>query len=154
MTQGFLTNVMDNPTGLNCSLSTKQGAVIGDNLGLRETKMRQRIIDALSYPRIQVLANLDADECSQNLYFNPAHPTCRHCDQSEECRWLNRNDEFTMLSTKPVEALYESLLFCIDFVNAQCAYANHNVRRCECESCQWVRQARRLAWEYSSSVPA
>jgi hypothetical protein len=149
-----MTNVMDNSVGLICSLSTKRRAVTDDNGELRETIMRQRIIDALAYPRILVLANLDADECPQNLYFNPAHPTCRHCHQGEECRWLNRNDEFTMLSTKPIEALYESLLFCIDFVNAQSAYANHNTRRCDHESCQWVRQARKLAREYSQSIPA
>ena len=149
-----MTNVMENPVTLICSLSTKRRAVTDDNGELRETIMRQRIIDALAYPRILVLANLDADECPQNLYFNAAHPTCRHCHQGEECRWLNRNDEFTMLSTKPIEALYESLLFCIDFVNAQCAYASHNTRRCDCESCQWVRQARKLAREYSQSIPA
>lgn len=116
--------------------------------------MRQQILEALAYPRILVLANLDADECPQNLYFNPAHPACRDCHQGEECRWLNCNDEITMLSTKPVEELYESLLFCIDFVSAQCAHANHNVRRCACESCAWLRQARRLAWECGKSVPA
>jgi hypothetical protein len=149
-----MTNVMENPVRLICSLSTKRRAVTDDNGELWETIMRQRIIDALAYPRILVLANLDADECPQNLYFNPAHQTCRHCRQREECRWLNRNDEFTMLSAKPIEALYESLLFCIDFVNAQSAYANHNTRRCDCESCQWVRQARKLAWEYSQSIPA
>lgn len=98
-----------------------------------------------------VLANLDGNECPQNLYFNPAHPACRHCDQAEECNWLNCNDEFSALARKPVETLYESLLFSIEYVDAQCSRANHNVRRCACESCHWVRKARRLGWKYQSS---
>ena len=65
---------------------------------------------------------------------------------------MNLNDEMSNVSTKPVEALFESLLFCIDFVNAQCAYANHNVRRCDCESCEWLSQARRLTWEYNNQL--
>jgi hypothetical protein len=39
-------------------------------------------------------------------------------------------------------------LFSIDYVDMQCSCASHNVRRCACESCQWVREARRLAREY------
>ncbi len=109
--------------------------------------MRRRIIEALTYPRMLLLANLDVEECPQNRYFNPAHPSCQHCDQGEECHWLNCNDEFSVLATKPIETLFESLLFGIDYVDAQCSHANHNVRRCACESCHWVRSARHLAWD-------
>lgn len=112
--------------------------------------MRRRIIEALTYPRMLVLANLEGKECPQNLYFNPAHAACWQCDQAEECNWLNCNDEFSVLARKPVATLYESLLFSIDYVDAQCSFANHNVRRCACDSCHWVRTARRLAWEYRS----
>lgn len=111
--------------------------------------MRRRIIEALTYPRILLLANLRDDECPQNRYFNPGHPSCRHCDQREECHWLECNDEFSALAVKPMEVLYESLLFSIDYVDTQCSRTNHNVRRCACESCRWVRKARRLAWEYA-----
>jgi hypothetical protein len=54
---------------------------------------------------------------------------------------------------KPMEALYESLLFSIDYVDTQCSRANHNVRRCACESCHWVRKARRLSREYRNRTP-
>lgn len=113
--------------------------------------MRRRIIEALTYPRILLLANLDLEECPQNRYFNPAHRACQHCEQGEECHWLNSNDEFSVLAEKPMEGLFESLLFCIDYVDAQNTHANHNVRRCACESCFWVRKARGLAWEFRSS---
>jgi hypothetical protein len=102
--------------------------------GLWESIMRRRIIEALTYPRMLLMANLEIDECPQNGYFNPAHP-----------------DEFTVLARKPVEILYESLLFSIDYVDSQGSRANHNVRRCACESCHWVRKARRIAWEYRAT---
>lgn len=110
--------------------------------------MRRLIIEALTYPRIVLLANLDGEECPQNRNFNPAHPSCQHCCQREECHWLSCNNEFSVLAEKPIKTLYESLLFSIDYVDMQCSCASHNVRRCACESCQWVREARRLAREY------
>ena len=110
--------------------------------------MRRRIIEELTYPRMILLANLDVEECTQNQFFNPAHDACQRCEQGEECRWLNRNDEFSVLAQLPMETLFESISFCIDYVGAQNTVANHNVRRCACESCTWVRKARRLAWEY------
>ena len=113
--------------------------------------MRRRIIEALTYPRMLLMSNLDIDECPQNGYFNPEHASCQCCDQGEECHWLNCNDEFTVLATKPMKMLYESLIFSIDYVDAQSGRANHNVRRCACESCDWVRKARRLAWEFNAT---
>jgi len=114
--------------------------------------MRRQIIEALTYPRILLLANLEVGECPQNRYFNPEHPSCGSCQQGAECHWLNRHDEFSVLSTIPLETLHESLLFCIDYVDAQCSRADHNVRYCACESCLWVRQARHLAWDYAHPV--
>jgi len=114
----------------------------------QEPVMRRRIIEALTYPRMMLLANLDGEECSQNLYFNIAHEDCQICEQRQECLWLKINDEFSVLTEKTLDSLCESLQFCIDYVDAQCAHANHNVRRCPCESCNWVRSARRIATEY------
>lgn len=113
--------------------------------------MRRPIIEALTYPRMLVMSNMDVEECPQNSYFNPADASCRHCTQAEECHWLTCNDEFSVLATKPIELLFESLLFGIDYVDDYCSRASHNVRRCACESCHWVRTARRLAWEYRAS---
>ena len=116
--------------------------------------MRRRIIEALTYPRILLLANLEVEECPQNRYFNPAHRACQRCEQEKECHWLNCNDEFSVLAQMPMEMLLESLSFCIDYVDAQNTRAYHDVRRCACESCHWVRKARRLACEYKASKQA
>ena len=113
--------------------------------------MRRQMIEAITYPRMLLLDSLDAEECPQNLYFNPAHPGCKYCEQSEECYWLNHNDEFSVLAKKSTQDLFIALQFCIDFVDARCSYQDHNVGRCACESCSWVRSARKLAWEYQGA---
>ena len=61
---------------------------------------------------------------------------------------MNINDEFSVLARIPMDSLYESLHFCIDYVSAQSNHVGHNVKRCAGESCQWVVGARRLASEY------
>ena len=110
--------------------------------------MRQRIIEALTYPRMVLMANLEGEQCPQSLIFNLSHESCRLCEQGNECQWLNNNDGFSMLAQMPMDSLYESLEFCIDYVEACCTRLHHNVLRCACESCDWVRMARRLAMEY------
>jgi hypothetical protein len=114
--------------------------------------MRQRIIEALTYPRMVLLANLEEENCPQNLYFNAEHEKCRYCEQGEECFWLNYNDKFSVLAQKPMQSLYESLQFCISYVDAQCTRACHNVRRCPCDSCEWIRSARQLVADYKRTM--
>lgn len=109
--------------------------------------IRRQIIEALAYPCMLVLSNLDED-CPQHRYYNPCHPACDDCEEGEECRWLNANSEISALAEKPMDQLYESLVFAIEHVDAKCSRAGHNVRRCPCESCSWVRQSGRLAREY------
>ena len=119
---------------------------------LLEPEMRLRIIETLNYPRMLLVANLDSENCPQNQYFNSKHESCQWCRQGEECRWLNRNDEFSLLAQKSTEKLVESLLFCIDYVDSRCFNANHDVRRCACDSCHWVKNARKLVSEYQRSM--
>lgn len=116
--------------------------------------MRQCIIEALTYPRIALLSNLKGKECPQHQFFSVSDEGCHYCEQGRECQWLSLNDEFTVLAQKPMDSLYESLQFCIDYIDTQCVHSNHNVRRCACESCQWVRSARQLASDYRHRRPS
>ena len=106
------------------------------------------MIEALTYPRMVLMANLEGEACPQNRMFNASHESCQACEQGKDCQWLNMNDEFSVLAQKPMDSLYESLEFCIDYMEAACSRSHHNVLRCACESCDWVRATRRLATEY------
>lgn len=112
--------------------------------------MRRSIIEALTYPRILMTSQMDVGDCPMHRYFNPAHQSCQVCIQYEECIWLNSNDEFSVLLDKPMDVLFEAFVFSIEHVDAHVSSNKHNFRRCVCESCSWLRDARRLAWEYTS----
>ncbi|GMR17184.1 MAG: hypothetical protein BMS9Abin32_246 [Gammaproteobacteria bacterium] len=118
--------------------------------------MRRRIIESLTYPRILMIAQLDPGDCPLNRYFDAGHQRCRECEQGRECRWLSHNDEFSVLAEQPMERLFEAFSFSIDYVDAQVARQQHNFRRCVCDSCAWLRDARHLAREFkghTATVP-
>ena len=109
--------------------------------------MRQRIIEALTYPRMLMTGHLDERDCPLNFYFDGADDICRYCDQGEQCLWLNRNDEFSILARKPLDALIRTFEFSVDYVDAHVTRNSHNTRRCACDSCMWLRDARHLVRE-------
>lgn len=110
--------------------------------------MRQRFIEALTYPRMLMASHIDASDCPMNRYFNPLHGSCQVCEQGEECHWLNRNDEFSVLLDQPMEVLVGTFEFSVDYIDAYLSRENHSLRRCACDSCRWLRNARRLLREY------
>ncbi len=83
-----------------------------------------------------------------NRYFNADAEVCQLCDQDKECLWLNSNDEFSVLAEQPMEVLFAALSFSIDYVDAHVSRQRHNYRRCTCETCTWVKDARFLARQY------
>ena len=56
--------------------------------------------------------------------------------------------EFSVLAEQPMEVLFEALSFSIDYVDAHVSRQHHNYRRCTCETCTWVKDARFLARQY------
>lgn len=114
--------------------------------------MRRAIIEALTYPRIVMLSQLDAEACPRNLYFDHAFPSCRNCDDADQCRWMNQNDEFQFLAEQPIEKLKQAIDYCIDYIESRVSLDDHNSRRCACESCSWIRGARRLSRQYKHSA--
>jgi hypothetical protein len=109
--------------------------------------LRQRIIEALTYPRMLMTGHLADRDCPLNFYFDDQHESCRFCDTGEQCHWLNRNDEFSMLAKKPLDALIRTFEFSVDYVDAHVTRNNPNPRRCACDSCTWLRDARHLVRE-------
>jgi len=110
--------------------------------------MRQRFIEALTYPRMLMISLMDFNECPMNRYFNPGHESCQICEQGDECHWLNSNDEFSVLAEQPMDALVGAFVFSTDYVDAYISRQNHNPRRCACETCSWLRDAWHLIREY------
>lgn len=112
--------------------------------------MRTRFIEALTYPRMLMTSTIDIDNCPMHGYFDKTLDACLVCDKGVECLWLNNHDEFSVLARKPVETLFEAFTFTIDYIDAYVTRDNHNPRRCACETCHWLREARHLVREYKS----
>ncbi len=110
--------------------------------------MKRKIIESLTYPRMLMMSRMDARDCPMNLYFDAGAKVCQSCTQDEECRWLNSNDEFSVLVEQPIEVLFEALLFSIDFVDAHVTRKRHNYLRCTCETCTWIKDARFLVRQF------
>ena len=112
--------------------------------------MRTRFIEALTYPRMLMTSTIDIDNCPMHGYFDKTLDACLVCDKGVECLWLNNHDEFSVLARKPIETLFEAFTFSIDYVDAYVTRDKHNPRRCACETCHWLREARHLVREYKS----
>jgi hypothetical protein len=114
----------------------------------QQVAMRRRILDILAYPRQVAKASIDLSACPHSGFFEVMDARCQDCSKNYECDWLNSTDEFNDLAGKPMEFLYRALTFGIDFVDARNAIADHAEDKCDCESCEWVRNARDLIREY------
>ncbi len=110
--------------------------------------MRRRIIEALTYPRMLMMSRIDLRDCPMNQFFSADQSICQTCNQGEECRWLNANDEFSVLAEQPIEALFAAFVISIDYVDAHIVRDGHNFRHCACETCTWAKEARHLVRRY------
>lgn len=111
--------------------------------------IRRRILEALDYPRQVAMANVDLSACPHSGFFKSMDTTCSRCAKNYECDWLNSTDEFSDLAGKPMEFLYRALTFGIDYVDACNSVENHETNSCECDTCDWLREARLLVREYA-----
>jgi hypothetical protein len=114
-----------------------------------QAAMRRKILDALAYPRQVAKANVRLSTCPHSGFFEVMDSTCQQCSKNYECDWLNSTDQFHDLAGRPMEFLYRALTFGIDYVDAQVVRQEHNADSCECNSCEWIRNARDLIQEYS-----
>ena len=110
--------------------------------------IRRKILDALAYPRQVAKANIDLSTCPHSGFFKTLDNRCSACSKTYECDWLNSTDSFSDLAARPMEFLYRALTFGIDYVDAQTNKQNHDAENCQCDSCEWLRNAREVSREY------
>ena len=111
--------------------------------------MRRKLIEALTYPRLFILENIDLEDCPQDRLFDTSCDGCRSCDLGQECHWLSCLNNFNDLASKPIHTLHASLLYSINLIETHNEQIQHNSKACTCESCSWTRDARHLTREFS-----
>ncbi|MDH5326374.1 MAG: hypothetical protein OEZ68_11465 [Gammaproteobacteria bacterium] len=110
--------------------------------------MKDKLIDALNYPRDYVKSGMNLRHCDHGGHYNKDDKDCAMCDTVEECLWLSRNDDCISIEQKPEHILLKSLMFPLDYIDLHLARAGHNVGLCSCEACAWLRNTEELVNEY------
>lgn len=112
--------------------------------------MRRKLIEALTYPRLFVLENMDLDDCPRDGRFDAACDKCRKCDLGQECHWMSCLNQFDDLASKPIHTIHASLLYSINLIEGYRRQLEHDADACTCEPCSWTRDAYALSAEFSN----
>jgi len=113
--------------------------------------MRRKLIEALTYPRLFVLENIQRQDCPHDSLFDASSKRCHDCRLKQECHWMRCLDEFSNFASKPTYTLHASLLYSIKLIEASIEQTRHNPGACTCESCDWTRSARQLSREFQAN---
>lgn len=103
--------------------------------------MKGEILEVLEYPRRYIGTQLKSNDCIHGGFYNLHDPRCLDCESGAECHWLNENDECIAMEMKSIPRLIASLEFSLEYMDCRLAEWGHNIGECQCESCQWMRQA-------------
>lgn len=106
--------------------------------------MREQLINALSYPRFLIRTELPLESCHHDGHYTDTDERCVKCEFQSECNWLDQQDYDKVLESKSERDLLGALAYALNFVDAITGSWDHPVRGCQCEACQWLRQAEKL----------
>lgn len=115
--------------------------------------MRQRLIEALTYPRMLILEIVGGRNCQHDSEFNPDCADCRACVINAECHWVTWLQSSGDLADKPVHTLSASLRYGIQLVRELTGSGSHDEIVCACEGCAWIRLSERLITEFEATLP-
>ena len=106
--------------------------------------MKTQVLKALEFPRSAILPSISARQCHRGGYYHATDPACELCWLRQECRWLSSQNDFIALGARPVSEMVGSLKEAIKHLDAHRHEAHHNALACCCDSCRWLRDAKRL----------
>ena len=101
------------------------------------------LVTLLEYPRWLIGREVDFTECPLQGRFDAGENQCRCCDFGSACRWLNQNRSAPSPDT-PISDLVHALQTAVDFVRDESVSAARHDRHCDCDTCEWVREANRF----------
>ena len=115
--------------------------------------MRDKIIQAMAFPRSLVRAYMELEQCPHHGNYCPEDNRCRCCTAGPECWWLSHNDEHVAVEHKDTKALVRSLAFAYQYVDDRITEWGHNRRKCTCDACSWLRNTVHLLAALQSGEP-
>lgn len=114
--------------------------------------MRQRLIEALTYPRQLVLDMIEDRDCPHDSLFEVTSERCQECELNKECHWVRCLNDFADFEGKPAYTINASVRYGIKLVQSLTDEPAHERGVCTCESCNWLRDAERLTQAFESQL--
>lgn len=113
--------------------------------------MKEQIHNALKFPQNYIGHFIDIHQCKHQGYFTGHDQRCIECEHSLECEWLNRVAVFSYRHPSIAELL-DKLEAGISHVDSYLSRQGHDLPVCDCEACQWLRQAENLVENVNQTV--
>ena len=115
--------------------------------------MREKLIEALIYPRLLVMRLIeDGNFPHENLHAATGE-RCNHCDSGSACGWEMCLQDFRHFEDKTDEILSATLREGIKLVESLHNELRHDETTCACETCIWIRNAEHLTEECEHHLP-
>ncbi len=115
--------------------------------------MRERLIEALIYPRLLVMNLIEEGNDPHKTLFEATGERCNHCDLDNDCGWEKCLQDFRHFEDKTNASLSASLREGIKLVEALHSELRHDETTCTCETCNWIRNAEHLTEECEHHLP-
>ena len=116
-----------------------------------EVVMRQKLLAALTYPRLFVSDSIDLEDCPHDSLFDSSCDRCHNCRLRQECHWLSCLNSFADFANKPTHTVNASLLYSIGLIEKRNKQTLQHSEACTCEPCTWIRDAQQLTFEFQAS---
>jgi len=98
------------------------------------------LVNLLEYPRWLIARDIDFTGCHLHGEYDADDETCGRCEFGAACRWLSTNRDDPSLDT-PLTDLLLALRTAADYVRRKHGSAGLHGRHCDCDTCQWLRDA-------------
>jgi len=115
--------------------------------GFNTRTITGHLVHMLDYPRWLIEREIDFSQCAYAGRLDPFAPECLTCPFGTGSRWLDRQ-RCESLTDVPLTDLIEALRGAVEHVDPHADYQHG--RSCDCETCSWLRSAKRLLRTFSA----
>ncbi len=98
------------------------------------------LVTLLEYPRWLIEREVDFTNCHLQGHFGDGDAICMECRFGEACRWLTQNRTEPSVQT-PLPDLVAAVQTAAAYVRGQLAADTRHECYCECDTCDWLREA-------------
>ncbi len=107
--------------------------------GSHDRTLTGYLVTLLEYPRWRIEHEIDFTDCHLQGEFEAGDAVCATCEFGAACNWLSRRQP--TLDT-PLAELEIALRSALRFVAERRDPRLPHEQGCDCEACQWLREAR------------